>query len=164
MHHSTHGNSDGHHWYAVFIILCFLMTHFKDLSQAHTIVYLKKYRSNSKIPTFTPNLLNQNIESLSTICRLQETKMFKKRPPLVASQYNSMKSIKESCFFCSCISVVLFNTPGISRYHNTLFLSSPYFWFILGFICDLFISCVIHWCVRKPSCGPNVLNHCRGRG
>ena len=86
MHHSTHGNSDGHHWYADFIILCFLMTHFKDLSQAHTIVYLKKY--NSKIPTFTPNLLNQNIESLSTICRLQENKMLKKRPPLVASQYS----------------------------------------------------------------------------
>ena len=76
MHHSTHGNSDGHHWYADFIILCFLMTHFKDLSQAHTIVYLKKY--NSKIPTFTPSLLNQNIESLSTICRLQENKMLQK--------------------------------------------------------------------------------------
>ena len=52
------------------------MTHFKDLSQAHTIVYLKKY--NSKIPTFTPSLLNQNIESLSTVCRLQENKMFQK--------------------------------------------------------------------------------------
>ena len=52
------------------------MTHFKDLSQAHTIVYLKKY--NSKIPTFTPSLLNQNIESLSTICRLQENKMSQK--------------------------------------------------------------------------------------
>ena len=76
MHHSTHGNSDGHHWYADFIILCFLMTHFKDLSQAHTIVYLKKY--NSKIPTFTPSLLNQNIESLNTICRLQENKMLQK--------------------------------------------------------------------------------------
>ena len=76
MHHSTHGLSDGHHWYADFIILCFLMTHFKDLSQAHTIVYLKKY--NSKIPTFTPSLLNQNIESLCTICRLQENKMLQK--------------------------------------------------------------------------------------
>ena len=76
MHHSTHGNSDGHHWYADFIILCFLMTHFKDLSQAHTIFYLKKY--NSKIPTYTPSLLNQNIESLSTICRLQENKMLQK--------------------------------------------------------------------------------------
>ena len=76
MHHSTHGNSDGHHWYADFIILCFLMTHFKDLSQAHTTVYLKKY--NSKIPTFTPSLLNQNIESLNTICRLQENKMLQK--------------------------------------------------------------------------------------
>ena len=76
MYHSTHGNSDGHHWYADFIILCFLVTHFKDLSQAHTIVYLKKY--NSKIPTFTPSLLNQNIESLSTICRLQENKMLQK--------------------------------------------------------------------------------------
>ena len=65
------------------------MTHFKDLSQAHTIVYLKKY--NSKIPTFTPNLLNQNIESLSTLCRLQENKMFKKWPPLVASQYRYHK-------------------------------------------------------------------------
>ena len=94
MHHSTHGNNDGHHWYADFTILCFLMTHFKDLWQAHTIVYLKKY--NSKILTFTPNLLNQNIESLSTICRLQENKMFEKRPPLVASQYNSLKSIKEN--------------------------------------------------------------------
>ena len=73
MHHSTHGNSDGNHWYADSIILCFLITHFKDLSQAHTIVYLKKY--NSKIPTFTPSLLNQNVESLSTICRLQENKM-----------------------------------------------------------------------------------------
>ena len=52
------------------------MTHFQDLSQAHTIVYLKKY--NSKIPTFTPSLLNQNIESLSTICRLQENKMLQK--------------------------------------------------------------------------------------
>ena len=92
MHHSTHGNSDGHHWYADFIILCFLMTHFKELSQAHTIVYLKKY--NSKIPTFTPNLLNQNIESLSTIRRLQENKMFKKRPPLVASQYNKYKTTR----------------------------------------------------------------------
>ena len=76
MHHSTHGNSDGHHWYADFIILCFLMTHFKDLSQAHSIVYFKKY--NSKIPTFTPSLLNQNIESLSTMCRLQENKMLQK--------------------------------------------------------------------------------------
>ena len=76
MHHSTHGNSDVHHWYADFIILCFLMTHFKDLSQAHTIVYLKKY--NSKIPTFTPSLLNQNTESLNTICRLQENKMLQK--------------------------------------------------------------------------------------
>ena len=76
MHHSTHGNSDGDHWYADFLILCFLMTHFKDLSQAHTIVYLKKY--NSKKPTFTPNLLNQNIESLSTVCRLQENKMLQK--------------------------------------------------------------------------------------
>ena len=94
MHHSTHGNSDGHHWYADFIILCFLMTHFKDLPQAHTIVYLKKY--NSKIPTFTPNLLNQNIESLSTIRRLQENKMFKKRPPLVASQYRSIGSENRS--------------------------------------------------------------------
>ena len=76
MHHSTHGNSDGHHWYADFIILCFLMIHFKDLSQAHTIVYLKKY--NSKIPTYTPSLLNQNIESLNTICRLQENKVLQK--------------------------------------------------------------------------------------
>ena len=76
MHHSTHGNCDGHHWYADFIILCFLMTHFKDLSQAHTITYLKKY--NSKIPTFTPSLLNQNIESLNTKCRLQENKMLQK--------------------------------------------------------------------------------------
>ena len=76
MHHSTHGNSYGHHWYDDFIILCFLMTHFKDLSKAHTIVYLKKY--NSKIPTFTPSLLNQNIESLNTICRLQENKMLQK--------------------------------------------------------------------------------------
>ena len=84
MHHTTHGNSEGHHWYADFIILCFLMIHFKDLSQPHTIVYLKKY--NSKIPTFTPSLLNQNIESLSTICRLQENKMIQKRPTLVASQ------------------------------------------------------------------------------
>ena len=33
---------------------------------------------NSKIPTFTPSLLNQNIESLSTICRLQENKMLQK--------------------------------------------------------------------------------------
>ena len=76
MHRSTHGNNDGHHWYADFIILCFLMTHFKALSQAHTIVYLKKY--NSKIPTFTPSLLNQIIESLNTICRLQENKMLQK--------------------------------------------------------------------------------------
>ena len=52
------------------------MTHFKDLSQAHTIVYFKKL--HSKIPTFTPSLLNQNIESLSTICRLQENKMLQK--------------------------------------------------------------------------------------
>ena len=52
------------------------MTDFKDLSQAHTIVYLKKY--NSKIPTLTPSLLNQNIESLSTIYRLQENKMLQK--------------------------------------------------------------------------------------
>ena len=96
MHHSTHGNSDGHHWYADFIILCFLMTHFKDLSQAHTIVYLKKY--NSKIPTFTPNLLNQNIESLSTICRLQENKMFKKtattgRQPVLHSERPKLYTI-----------------------------------------------------------------------
>ena len=76
MHHSTHGNSDGHHWYADFIILCFLMTHFKDLSQAHNIVYLKK--RNSKISRFTPSLLSQNIELLSTICRLQENKMLQK--------------------------------------------------------------------------------------
>ena len=76
MHHSTHGNCDGHHWYADFIILCFLMTYFKDLSQAHTITYLKKY--NSKIPTFTPSLLNQNIESLNTKCRLQENKLLQK--------------------------------------------------------------------------------------
>ena len=76
MHHSTHGISDGHHWYADFIILCLLMTHFKDLSQSHTIVFLKKY--NSKILTFTPSLLNQNIESLCTICWLQENKMLQK--------------------------------------------------------------------------------------
>ena len=93
MHHSTHGNSDGHHWYSGFIILCFLMTHFKDLSQAHTIVFLKKY--NSKIPTFTPSLLNQNIESLSTICRLQENKMLQntattgRQPALVDVRINS---------------------------------------------------------------------------
>ena len=36
----------------------------------------KKY--NSKIPTFTPSLLNQNIESLNTICRLQENKVLQK--------------------------------------------------------------------------------------
>ena len=36
----------------------------------------KKY--DIKIPTFTPSLLNQNIESLSTICRLQENKMLQK--------------------------------------------------------------------------------------
>ena len=36
----------------------------------------KKY--NSKIPTFTPSLLNQNVESLNTICRLQENKMLQK--------------------------------------------------------------------------------------
>ena len=76
MHHSTHGKSDGHHWYADFIVLCFVMSHFKDLSQAHTISLFKKY--NSKIPTFTPCFLNQNIESLNTICRLQENKMLQK--------------------------------------------------------------------------------------
>ena len=36
----------------------------------------KKY--NSKIPTLTPSLWNQNIESLSTIYRLQENKMLQK--------------------------------------------------------------------------------------
>ena len=37
----TPGNSNGHHWYAVFIIVCFLVTQLKDLSQVHTIAYLK---------------------------------------------------------------------------------------------------------------------------
>ena len=41
MHHLIHGDSDGHHWYAAFIILCFLVAQFKDLLQAHTIVYFK---------------------------------------------------------------------------------------------------------------------------
>ena len=47
-----------------------------SVTGTHYIVYLKKY--NSKIPTYTPSLLNQNIESLSTICRLQENKMLQK--------------------------------------------------------------------------------------
>ena len=38
-------------------------------------------------------------------------------------------------FFCSSVSVVLFDTPGISRC-----LSSPHLCFIIVFICDLFVS------------------------
>ena len=37
----THGNSNGHHWYAAFIILCLLVTQLKGMSQANTIVYFK---------------------------------------------------------------------------------------------------------------------------
>ena len=44
----------------------------------------KKY--NSKIPTFTPSLLNQNIESPSTICRLQENKMLQKKTATTGRQ------------------------------------------------------------------------------
>ena len=66
MHHLTLVNSDGNHWYVAFIIFFFLVTLFKDLSKVHTIVYLKKLISI--IPTFTPTLFNQHIESLSTIC------------------------------------------------------------------------------------------------
>ena len=67
-----------------------LDSHFKALSQAHTIVYLKKY--NSKLPTFTPSLLNKNIESLNTICLLQENKMLQKtattgRQPVVVEPF-----------------------------------------------------------------------------
>ena len=45
-------------------------------------------------------------------------------------------------FFCSSISVVLSDTPGIFRCHNMLFLSSPHLRFITGLICDLFVSYV----------------------
>ena len=42
-------------------------------------------------------------------------------------------------FFCSSVPVVLFYTPGISRYRN-MFLSGPHLCSIVEFICDLFVS------------------------
>ena len=35
---------------------------------------------------------------------------------------------------------MLFDTLGISRCLNTLFLLSPHLCFIIGFICDLFVA------------------------
>ena len=49
-------------------------------------------------------------------------------------------------------------SPGVGR--NTLFLSSPHLCFIIVFICDLFVSVMIHWWVRKPSRGPNNCMFC----
>ena len=48
-------------------------------------------------------------------------------------------------FFCSSISVVLFDSLGVSRCHNTLSLSSPH----LGPIHDLFASYVDSLMVRE---------------
>ena len=36
-------------------------------------------------------------------------------------------------FVCFSMLVVLFETPGIAKCPNTLFLLSPYLWFIVGF-------------------------------
>ena len=46
--------------------------------------------------------------------------------------------VKMLVFFCSSVPVVLFNIQVVDR--NTLFLSSPHLFFILVFICDLFVS------------------------
>ena len=40
--------------------------------------------------------------------------------------------------FCSSIPVMLFDTTEFSRYLNTLSQLSPYHWYIIGFICDIF--------------------------
>ena len=48
-------------------------------------------------------------------------------------------------FFCYNIPVVLFDIPGISTRHlNTLFLLSPHLRFIISFICDLFVVCLLY--------------------
>ena len=44
-------------------------------------------------------------------------------------------------FFCSSVSVVLFDTPGISRCRSQhVILSSPHVYFTIELICDLFVS------------------------
>ena len=57
--------------------------------------------------------------------------------------------------FCSSVSVVLFDTPGISMCRSQQVLSSPHLCFIIVFICDLFVSRDNPLMSRKPSRGPN---------
>ena len=45
-----------------------------------------------------------------------------------------------TCVFSSSIPVVLLANPGISKCLNKLFLLSPQFCFIIGFICDLSVA------------------------
>ena len=66
-------------------------------------------------------------------------------------------------FFCSSIPVVLFDSTGISKCFNTLFLSSPHLCFIIGFICDLLVSRNDWWMNWKTSTGIEQIcfYHCR---
>ena len=50
--------------------------------------------------------------------------------------------VQLAVFFCSGISVVLFDTLGISRCHSMLFLWSPNLSLIIGLICNLFVFLV----------------------
>ena len=54
-------------------------------------------------------------------------------------------------FFSSSIPMVLFDNPGISKCLNTLFLLSPHFCVIIGFICDLYVARNDSWMRFKTS-------------
>ena len=43
------------------------------------------------------------------------------------------------------------DNPGISKCLNTMFLSSPYLYFIIGFNCDLFVARNYSWISQKTS-------------
>ena len=66
-------------------------------------------------------------------------------------------------FFCSGISLVLFYIVRISRCSNTLFLSSPHLWFLMGLFHNLF-SPVFRWLRLalwgSPGVKVSLLDHC----
>ena len=68
------------------------------------------------------------------------------------SQHNGVQLV---VLFCSSIPVVLFDNPGISKCHNTLFLLSPHLCFTIGFICDLSVARNGSWMSKIPPHGPN---------
>ena len=66
-------------------------------------------------------------------------------------------------FFCSGNSVLLFHTlgsPGVTeRFCRVLVSDSSKALFVI-----YLFPMLIHSWIRKPSCGPNVLNHCISKG